>query len=358
MAVLITGGLNYIGSHIAKELLSKEEEVILYGSSSNLDVAKRLKELTNRTIKVYIKDLNDTESLTKIFTENKIESVIHAEELSVVEDSVNNPIEYYKLNVSGTINLIETMDKFNCKRLIALSSYQVYGKSGKILETDRLAETFANPYASTKISVERLYEDLYNSDKDWSIMVLRVFSPIGADDSRLIGEDYNSVSLTAEINKSILENKRPVKVYGNNYGTFDKTYARDYVNITDISDAFVKSLKKVRESKEYNAVNIGSGKPTTCANLIKLYEFVGNKKLDTIYERRMKEELETVSADCTKAKEVIFWNPTKLLDYSIKTSIEFASNDKNRKTVIEKELKKKKNKEVVEEVIIEDSKEE
>ena len=267
-------------------------------------------------------DINNFGLLKQLFQENillgePIDGVIHFAGLKSVKDSIIKPIEYWESNVMGTINLIKVMNLFSCYKIIFSSSATIYGinKGEKIKETSDISPV--NPYGSTKATVERLLQDTYLSDKSkWSIMKLRYFNPIGAHASGLIGESplqspNNIFPLLMDVAAG---RKKELKIFGNDWDTFDGTCIRDYVHVMDLAEAHVKSFEYLFSTEPACiSINIGTGKGTSVLELINVFKKVNLVDIKFSFTSRRKGDLSCVVADNSKAKEVLGWNPTRNL---------------------------------------------
>lgn len=348
MNVLVTGGLGYIGSNTVKELLLAGHDVIIVDNlaNSNLDVARRIKEVTNKTVKVYVKDLQDKEAVKQIFKNNQIGAVIHFAGLKAVGVSVKQPLEYYKNNIISTLNLIEIMNDYNCKNLVFSSSATVYGREGMLKEEMGTGRSYS-PYAMTKITIEQILTDYQKANPDWSISILRYFNPIGADDSGLLGEDPNDTpnNIMPIINNVALGKQKVLKIFGNNYPTFDGTAARDYVHVVDIAKGHIKALDKIiKSSGTLDIYNLGTGKSTTVMQLVKIFKTVCGVEIPYEFVNRREGDLSECYANVDKAREELGWKAQLPIDVMCKSSFEFAKNIDIIKKQLEKEKKLSKKK--------------
>ena len=240
MKILITGGTGYIGSHTAIELLNRDNEIIIVDNlcNSSKNVLEKIEKITGKKCSFYEADIRSKESLRNIFKENKIDAVIHFAGLKAVGESVKKPLEYYDNNVVGTIKLLEVMQEFGCKKIVFSSSATVYGNPGtpKYVEEMGRGEP-SSPYGATKAMIEEILENLYISDKEWTISILRYFNPIGAHESGLIGEDPNDIpnNLMPYIQKVATGELEKLQIYGNDYNTKDGTCIRDFIHVVDLA---------------------------------------------------------------------------------------------------------------------------
>lgn len=265
MKILVTGGAGYIGSHTCVELLNNNYEVIVLDNFSNSkkEVIDKIKKITNKDLKLYEGNMLNEEILTKIFEENNIDCVIDFAAYKAVGESVQKPVEYYINNVSSVLTLLTVMKKFNCKSLVFSSSATVYGNPEiiPITEECRTGGT-TNPYGTSKLFVEQILKDLYNSDNEWNICILRYFNPIGAHESGLIGEEPNGIpaNLVPYISKVASGKLECLSIFGNDYDTKDGTGVRDYIHVVDLALGHLKAVEKLnKEKKGLYIYNLGTG---------------------------------------------------------------------------------------------------
>ncbi len=283
MAVLVTGGAGYIGSHTCVELLNAGEEIIILDNfvNSKPEALNRIKTITGKDFRFYEADLLNKEAIDKVFAENSIDAVIHFAGLKAVGESVMQPIRYYHNNITGTLNLCNVMQAHNVKKMVFSSSATVYGtpKTVPIDETFPLSTT--NPYGSTKLMIEQILRDIYTADNEWSIALLRYFNPIGAHKSGLIGEDPNGIpnNLMPYIAQVAIGKLECLGVFGNDYPTHDGTGVRDYIHVVDLSLGHLKALAKIRKDKGVDAYNLGTGKGYSVLDVVAAFEKASVKKL-------------------------------------------------------------------------------
>lgn len=311
MKVLVTGGCGYIGSHTCCELLDNNYEVVIIDNlvNSKEDVISKIESITNKNVKFYKGDVCDKELLDKIFSENKIDSVIHFAGLKAVGESVAHPLMYYRNNLDSTLSLLEIMNKYNCKKIVFSSSATVYGspKSLPIREDFSLSTT--NPYGSTKLYIEGILKDLYVSDNEWSIAILRYFNPIGAHKSGLIGENPNGIpnNLMPYIIKVATGELEVLSVFGNDYNTHDGTGVRDYIHVVDLAKGHIKAIEKVLNSKGVDCYNLGTGTGYSVLDLINTFEKVNDIKVNYKIAPRRPGDIAACYADPNYAYEKLGW---------------------------------------------------
>ena len=311
MAVLVTGGTGFIGSHTCIELLNAGEEIVVVDNFSNSkpEVLNRLKKITGKDITFKKVDLCDEAETEKVFAEYKIDEVIHFAGYKAVGESVAEPLMYYENNLGSTFNIIKMMKKYGCKRIVFSSSATVYG----IPETVPIKEDFPisaiNPYGRTKLFIEEILRDLCVSDPDFSVVLLRYFNPIGAHESGLIGEDPKGIpnNLMPYICK-VASGKLPIlSVYGNDYPTRDGSGVRDYIHVVDLAKGHVCALDYMRKNKGAKAVNLGTGNGYSVFELVRAYEKASGITVPfKVTERRPGDAAECY-ADPSLAKELLGW---------------------------------------------------
>lgn len=318
--ILVTGGCGYIGSHTCVELLNRDYNVVVIDNLSNSkdESLKRVKKITNKDIKFYQGDILDKDLLNKIFKENNIFAVIHFAGLKAVGESTEIPLNYYENNISGTITLLNAMKENNVKNIIFSSSATVYGDQEvqPIKETAVLQEP-TNPYGKTKLFIEHILKDLYKSDKNWNVVLLRYFNPIGAHPSGLIGEDPNGVpnNLVPYVTQVAIGKREFLRVFGNDYNTPDGTGVRDYIHVCDLARGHVYALNRIMENKGLDVYNLGTGVGYSVLDIVKAFEQANNIKIPyEIYPRRPG-DIATCYSDPTKAfNEMGFKTKMSLID--------------------------------------------
>lgn len=329
MKILLTGGLGYIGSHTLVELLDNNYEVIVIDNFSNSkpDVIENVKKITNKTFKFYEGDICDKEILEKVFSENKIDAVIHFAGYKAVGESVNNPLKYYRNNLDSTLSLLEVMNKFSCKKLVFSSSATVYGnpKTLPIKEDFDLSTT--NPYGTTKLVIEGILKDLYKSDSSWNITILRYFNPIGAHSSGLIGENPNDIpnNLMPYIVKVATGIYPKLNIFGNDYDTIDGTGVRDYIHVVDLAKGHVKAIEHFDNLSIYN---LGTGHGYSVLDLVNTFMKINNVNIPYEITDRRPGDVAACYADASKALEKLEWEATKTLEDMCRDAYNYAKRNK------------------------------
>ncbi len=329
MKILVTGGAGFIGSHTCVELLNAGYDVVIVDNlvNSKERTIDAIKQITGKDVKFYKKDMTDKEALNAIFDENPdINSVIHFAALKAVGESVEKPIEYYTNNLVSTLNLVDVMRKHNIKKLIFSSSATVYGEPEEvpIKETAKIGNA-TNPYGETKVMIERILNDIYISDHEWSIILLRYFNPIGAHESGLIGEEPNGVpnNLMPYINQVALGKLDHLRVFGNDYPTHDGTGVRDYIHVVDLAKGHIKAIAKANETTGVECYNLGTGKGYSVLDIVKNFEKATNIKIKYEIVPRRAGDIATCYADPSKAEKELGWKAEKNLEDMCKDSWRF-----------------------------------
>lgn len=317
MAILITGGAGYIGSHTAVMLLEKGFDIVIcdnFSNSSN-DVIEKIKKITGKDFNFYNIDLRSKSDIDYLFQTEKIDSVIHFAALKAVGESVQKPLYYYENNLCSTINLLQIMDNHHVKNLIFSSSATVYGDKAIPPYKEDSETSATNPYGQSKIMIERMLEDLHHSDDSWNIISLRYFNPLGAHSSGLIGENPQGIpnNLLPYI-AQVASGKLPeLKVFGNDYDTPDGTGIRDYIHVCDLAEGHIKALMKLKESPGYDVYNLGTGKGASVLELISAFENANGIKIPyTITERRPGDTPLSI-ADVEKAEKELDFKAARTL---------------------------------------------
>ncbi len=313
MSVLITGGAGFIGSHTAVEFLNAGYDIVIMDNFSNSKpiVLDRIREITGKDFKFYKADLLDVESMDRIFDENpEIDSVIHFAGYKAVGESCSKPVEYYHNNVTGTLMLADSMKRHGVKTIVFSSSATVYGDPDEvpIKESARVGNA-TNPYGETKVMIERILKDIYLSDKEWNVAVLRYFNPIGAHASGLIGEDPNGIpnNLMPYITKVAMGKLPMLHVFGNDYDTHDGTGVRDYIHVVDLAKAHLRALEVIKERRGVDYFNIGTGKGYSVLDIVNAYKEATGIEIKYVIDPRRPGDIATCYADPTKAREILGW---------------------------------------------------
>ena len=334
MKVLVTGGTGYIGSHTVVELLNNGYDPIIIDNlvNSKMKVVDKIKKITNKEFTFIKGDVCDYELLTKIFDENKIDAVIHFAGLKAVGESVEKPLEYYENNVGSTINLLKVMKEHNCKNIVFSSSATVYGKSKTLPIKENFPLSTINPYGTTKLVNEWILSDIYKSDNEWKVTLLRYFNPIGAEKSGLLGEDPTDIpnNLMPYIVRVAIGKLDHLSVFGNDYPTHDGTGVRDYIHVVDLAKGHVKALEN--NSNGLYIYNLGTGKGYSVLDLIRTFEKVNNVKITFEITERRAGDVAECYADPTKAEKELHWKAQLGIEEMCKDSYNFILEQQKHKT--------------------------
>ena len=335
MKILVTGGTGYIGSHTCVELLENNYEVVIVDdlSNSKREVVDNIKKITQKDVSFYEGDVKDKELVTQIFKENKIDAVIHFAGLKAVGESVKKPLMYYRNNLDTTLTLCEVMNEFNCKKMVFSSSATVYGlpKSLPIKEDFPLSTT--NPYGTTKLYIEQILKDLYTSDNEWSIAILRYFNPIGAHKSGLIGENPNDTpnNLMPYIVKVANKELEILSIFGNDYDTKDGTGVRDYIHVVDLAKGHIKAIERILNIQEIDAYNLGTGKGYSVLEIVETFKKVNQVDVPYKIVERRPGDIDACYADVNYAKEKLNWHAEKEIEEMCQDSYNFIKNNKENR---------------------------
>jgi UDP-glucose 4-epimerase len=331
MAVLVTGGAGYIGSHTCIELLNAGYETIILDNFSNSkqESLNRIKEITGNDFMFYQVDLLDKESVERVFSENQIEAVIHFAGLKAVGESVQMPLHYYHNNITGTLILCEVMKKHNVKKLVFSSSATVYGMPKTVPISENFPLSATNPYGRTKLMIEEILRDLYTADKEWSISLLRYFNPIGAHESGRIGEDPNGIpnNLMPFITQVAVGKLKELKVFGSDYPTVDGTGVRDYIHVIDLALGHLKALGKALGSTGVESYNLGTGTGYSVLEIVSAFEKASNKNIPYQLVDRRPGDIAICYADPQKAKQKLGWVATRGIEEMCRDSWRWQSQN-------------------------------
>ncbi len=328
MSVLVTGGTGYIGSHTCVDFIEKGQEVVIMDNlcNSKIEVLDYIEKITGIRPKFYECDLLDKEGMKKIFDENDIDTVIHFAGLKAVGESVAKPIEYYKNNITGTLNLIEEMRDHNCFKLVFSSSATVYGKPKSVPIKEDFPLSTTNPYGTTKLYIEQILKDLCVADNRFSVVLLRYFNPIGAHSSGLIGDNPNGIPnnlmpYVTRVAKGVLPH---LNVFGNDYETADGTGVRDYIHVLDLAAGHYAALKALA-NPGVSIYNLGTGNGISVLDIINTFERVTGVKIPYQIAARRPGDIAECYADASKAAEELGWKATRGLDEMCASAWNFES---------------------------------
>lgn len=318
MAILVTGGAGYIGSHTCVELLDAGYEIVIIDdfSNSNPSVLDKIKHISGKDFTFYEGDVKDKDLLERIFTENKIEATIHFAGFKAVGESCEKPLAYYHNNLMSTIVLCEVMAAHGAKKLVFSSSATVYGDPASVPINESFPTSTTNPYGATKLMTENILKDVYAADKEWSVALLRYFNPIGAHASGLIGEEPNGIpnNLLPYIAKVAVGELEALNVFGDDYPTVDGTGVRDYIHVVDLAKGHVKAIEKILGETGIDAYNLGTGNGYSVLQMVKAFEKASGRTVAYRIAPRRPGDIAECYAETKKAKELLGWEATKNID--------------------------------------------
>lgn len=335
MNIFVTGCCGYIGSHTCVELLNAGYNVIGLDNFSNSkkDVLEKIEKITTKKIKFYEGNMLDKEILSKIFHENKIDCVIDFAAYKAVGESVAKPVEYYINNVSSVLTLLSVMKENNCKRLVFSSSATVYGDPEVVpITEDAKTGGTTNPYGTSKLFVEQILKDLYNSDKEWDICILRYFNPIGAHESGLIGEDPKGIpaNLMPYISKVASGKLECLSIFGDDYDTKDGTGVRDYIHVVDLAIGHIKAVEKLEKEKQGLYIyNLGTGEGYSVLEMVHAFEKTNNLKVPYKIVERRSGDIAMCYSSPKKAKEELGFSCKKTLDDMVRDAYHYEQVNKD-----------------------------
>ena len=312
MAILVTGGAGFIGSHTCVELLDAGYEVIVVDNlcNSSQESLRRVEKITGKNVKFYEADIRDTDALNQIFDKESVECVIHFAGLKAVGESVAKPLEYYDNNISGTLRLCDVMRNHGVKNIIFSSSATIYGEPAFIPITEECPKGICtNPYGWTKWMLEQILTDLHTADPEWNVVLLRYFNPIGAHKSGLIGEDPKGIpnNLMPYVAQVAIGKLECLGVFGNDYDTPDGTGVRDYIHVVDLAIGHVKALKKIQEKAGVSIYNLGTGTGYSVLDMVHAFEEASGRKVPYQIKARRAGDIASCYSDAAKAKEELGW---------------------------------------------------
>ncbi len=334
MAILVTGGAGYIGSHTVVELQNAGYDVVVIDNlvnSSEKSLA-RVEKITGKTVKFYKADILDKGALEKIFAQEKIESCIHFAGLKAVGESVQKPWEYYQNNIAGTLTLIDVMRNNCVKNIIFSSSATVYGDPAIIPITEECPKgQCTNPYGWTKSMLEQILSDMQKADPEWNIILLRYFNPIGAHQSGTIGENPNGIpnNLMPFITQVAVGKLKELGVFGNDYDTHDGTGIRDYIHVVDLAVGHVKALKRIGEHAGLCIYNLGTGTGYSVLDIVKNFEEATGIKIPYVIKPRRTGDIAICYSDADKAKRELGWEAQYGIKEMCTDSWRWQSNNPN-----------------------------
>ncbi len=318
MRILVTGGAGYIGSHTCVELLNAGYEVVVFDNLCNSKKAAidRVEAITGKALSFVLGDLKDTQDIAAVFAENTIDAVIHFAGLKAVGESVEMPLNYYQNNITGTLNLLETMKLAGVKKIVFSSSATVYGDPHTLPIGEDFPLSATNPYGRSKLIIEEMLQDIYRSDVGWDISILRYFNPVGAHKSGTMGEDPNGIpnNLMPYISQVASGRLNRLSVYGDDYDTKDGTGVRDYIHVVDLARGHLNALEKLENRPGLMIHNLGAGKGYSVIEMVRAFEKASGKSVAYEIVGRRAGDIAACYADPEKARRELGWCVEKSLD--------------------------------------------
>ena len=308
--ILVTGGSVYIGSHTVLELLNKNYEVVVVDnlSNSSQESLKRVQQITGKTVTFYQEDVRNVAALEKIFTEHTFDAVIHFAAFKAVGESCKLPLKYYDNNISGTVGLLQVMEKFNVKKIIFSSSATVYGTPERLPLDENCHLSTTNPYGATKLMMENIMQDVYKADNEWNIILLRYFNPVGSHESGLIGEDPKGIpnNLMPYVAQVASGKLACINVFGNDYDTPDGTGVRDYIHVVDLALGHIAAIEQCNDTGVH-IYNLGTGHGYSVLDMIHAFEKACGKQLPYKIRDRRPGDIAACYACPDKAEKELKW---------------------------------------------------
>ncbi len=332
-SILVTGGAGYIGSHTVLLLLQAGYTVVVVDNLSNSSEESllRVSRITSRAVKFYDVDIRDYDALERVFKDYKFDFVIHFAGLKAVGESVNQPLSYYRNNVEGTLTLCRVMNKYNVKSIVFSSSATVYGNPDSVPISENFPTSATNPYGRSKLIVEQVFQDLYVSDSDWNISLLRYFNPVGAHPSGLIGENPSGIpnNLMPYIAETAIGKRDKLSVFGGDYNTHDGTGVRDYIHVMDLAEGHLKAIDFLQESKGLHIHNLGTGKGYSVLDMVNAFSAVSGMAVSYEIIERRSGDIAECYADPTKAQKELNWTATRSIEDMCRDTWSWQSKNPN-----------------------------
>jgi UDP-glucose 4-epimerase len=333
MALLVTGGTGYIGSHTVVELLNLGYDVVILDNLSNSSekVLPRIEKLAGKAPTFIKADICDKAALTEVFETYKIDAVIHFAGLKAVGESNEIPLSYYHNNVSGSVTLFQVMAEQNVKRLVFSSSATVYGENNVSPLVETMQTSATNPYGQTKLMIENILFDLAKSDTEWKIASLRYFNPIGANESGIIGENPNGIpnNLLPYVSQVAVGKLKQLQVFGDDYDTPDGTGVRDYIHVVDLANGHVKAVEKLESLNGCQPINLGTGNGTSVLEIVNAFTRISEREIPYAIAPRRAGDIGTVYADANLANDLLDWQATRDIDKMIEDTWRWQSKNPN-----------------------------
>ncbi len=333
MRILVTGGAGYIGSHTCILLIEAGYDVVVFDNFCNAskESINRVEKIVGKEITLVEGDIRNRDDLDAVFNTYKIDAVIHFAGLKAVGESVQQPLKYYDNNIHGTAVLCAVMAAHNCKSIVFSSSATVYGDPHTTPIKENFPLSTTNPYGRSKLFIEEMLRDLYVSDNEWKIVLLRYFNPVGAHASGTIGEDPNGIpnNLMPFIAQTAVGKREYLSVFGDDYDTHDGSGVRDYIHVMDLADGHVKALNKINGFTKVMTINLGTGNGYSVLDMVKAFEKASGKQVPYQISPRRAGDIAKCFADPTYAKEILGWEATRSIDEMCEDSWRWQSNNPN-----------------------------
>ncbi len=334
MAILVTGGAGYIGSHTVVELLDAGYDVVVVDNlcNSSKESIVRVEDITGKSVKFYQADILDEDALEQIFANEDIESCIHFAGLKAVGESVAKPWLYYNNNISGTLTLIKVMERHDVRNIVFSSSATVYGAPKEIPITEECPKgEITNPYGYTKSMLEQILTDIQKADERWNVILLRYFNPIGAHKSGRIGENPNGIpnNLMPYITQVAVKRLDCLGVFGNDYNTHDGTGVRDYIHVVDLAKGHVKAIEKLKDNEGLNIYNLGTGIGYSVLDIVHNFEEASGVHIPYVIKPRRAGDIDACYSDPSKAMRELGWKAENGILEMCRDSWRWQSNNPN-----------------------------
>lgn len=331
MSILLTGGLGYIGSHTAVELLTRGKDIVIVDdlSNSKIEVVDKIKKITGKDFKFIEADLKNYELTEDIFKNNNIDAIVHFAGYKAVGESVSNPVKYYENNIVSTLNLLKCMEKYGVYNMVFSSSATVYGVNQEMPLREDFPTGATNPYGRTKLFIEEILKDFNIANPKFNFALLRYFNPIGAHESGLIGEDPNGIpnNLMPYITRVATGKLKELSIFGNDYPTEDGTGVRDYIHVCDLALGHALALEKLNDNPGVFVCNLGTGKGYSVLEIVTTFNKVNGDLVKYKYVERRAGDIAVCYADTTKAEKELHFKATHTLDEMCKSSYQFEKNN-------------------------------
>lgn len=333
MAILVTGGAGYIGSHTCVQLLNSGYEAVVADNlyNSKIEAIRRVEKITEKKIKFYQVDICDRSALREIFEREKIEAVIHFAAYKAVGESVSKPLDYYANNLISTITLLETMKEYQVDNFVFSSSATVYGDPEKVPIQEDFQTNATNPYGQTKLMIEHILMDLSQASPNMNIAILRYFNPVGAHESGFIGEDPNDIpnNLIPYITQVAAGKLEKLRIFGKDYETHDGTGVRDYIHVVDLADGHIAALEKLEQNCGLVVYNLGTGTGYSVLEMVHAFEKTIGRKIPYEFTERRPGDIAKCYADPSKANEHLGWKAKYTLEEMCRDSWNWQKNNPN-----------------------------